>query len=393
MLTTIYPDPEGTPMTHQHFDYRREWSARKHAVLQHYLPAFCTALSRTSETIWYVDGFAGAGRYDDGATGSPLLAVEAIQGLPYDIRCLNVEKDPDCYAILERETTSYPRVTNIQGDFSQVIDQVLLTVQRCPAFFFLDPFGMRNLHMVQLIERIAMRRLPTDILLRYDTEGIRRVVGAYECTDDPRSVAHGQNLDQIFRGQVWRDIVATISRGPDRDDALLNHYLEQLVHIPSGRFRFAAAYPIRTIDERLKYHLVFATGDKLGFKIMSDVLLRAEASYRDDQETRRQQALAAQTAIQMGLFGDEKQEPDPEQLHQAHIAAVQASLHEVGQQKKRTWEFEELFYKLLRSHNWFARLSEKDYRAACKGLAASGSIERISDGRAWRKGTEFRIVG
>lgn len=385
-------------MSHDFFNQsRREWSVRKHAVLSEYLPAFCRALSRTTRqhyggTIWYVDGFAGAGRYDeDGALGSPLLALEAIKSLPYDIRCLNVEEDAACYNNLVQETAGNSRVVNLHGDFNAMIDEVLRTVQGCPALFFLDPFGMKDLPMVGQIEKIARRRLATDVLLRYDTIGISRVAGAAENTADPRSAAHSQSLDRVFRGHVWREIFTTSPNGRSRDDALLAHYLEQLKSIPNGRFHFAADYPIRSIEGRLKYYLVFATGDQLGIKIMSDVLRQAEASYCSDKAAHVQQQLAAMPVIQHELFTEEP-EDSADQQQQNHIAAVQATLHEVGQRKKREWEFDELFYELLLHWGWFARLSEKDYRSACKGLAASGEIERISEGRAWGRGTAFRIV-
>ena len=52
------------------------WSRWKHEILIKYLQAMA-AILRTWRVIYYVDGFAGAGRYiDDEAEGSPLLAAK-----------------------------------------------------------------------------------------------------------------------------------------------------------------------------------------------------------------------------------------------------------------------------------------------------------------------------
>ncbi|MEM8534011.1 MAG: three-Cys-motif partner protein TcmP, partial [Chloroflexota bacterium] len=94
-------------MSQSHFDQHiRDWSARKHAILEEYLPSFCKAVSRRrppfnfKRTIWYIDAYAGAGIYKDpsdaddlGSHGSPIRAAQITQQLPYDIRCLNVEEN------------------------------------------------------------------------------------------------------------------------------------------------------------------------------------------------------------------------------------------------------------------------------------------------------------
>jgi three-Cys-motif partner protein len=139
-----------------HFTQRRDWSARKHAILQAYLPTFCRAISGQTKgnAIWYVDGFAGAGIYRDpnnlaepSVEGSPVLAARITQSLSYEIQCLNVEEDADNFASLERETEIFQHVTNIHNDFNAVVDSILKTAANGPAFFFLDSFGTKSLPM------------------------------------------------------------------------------------------------------------------------------------------------------------------------------------------------------------------------------------------------------
>ena len=58
------------------FDNLREHSEVKHRILASFLTPWAAKLGSMvrgkSGVIWYVDGFAGAGRYGDGRDGSPL---------------------------------------------------------------------------------------------------------------------------------------------------------------------------------------------------------------------------------------------------------------------------------------------------------------------------------
>lgn len=382
-------------MSNSHFNQpKKDWSARKHAVLRDYLPTFCTALSRQG-TIWYVDGFAGAGSYSDPnnpnapiQAGSPVLAASIAGNLAYDVRCYNVEENQANYENLVEATKQFPHVTNIQGDFNDVVDQVLDTVKPHPAFFFLDPFGTKDLPMEGLIDRIAMRTKPTDILVRYATETVRRLAGAYE-KDLPRRDAHARNLDKWFRGNDWRQITDQFPAGKARDLELLRYYLRQLVTISGGRLRFAAAYPIRTIEGYVKYHLVFATGNRLGAKLMSDVLYKAESQYVEEQMTHERQKQDTLSGGQLSLF--EEESPSSTDLYDQQIRNIQNTILEVGRDAKDEWNFDDLRLELIINRNWFARMSEKEFRAAIKALHAQGKIERLSQGRAWNKDTNFRI--
>jgi three-Cys-motif partner protein len=385
-------------MAPSHFDKRvRDWSARKHDILKEYLPTFCRALSRRANgsTIWYIDGYAGAGIYKDpadlsdlGTPGSPVLAATETQKLAYDIRCLNVEEDKDNFESLQRETTSFQHVENIHADFNSVIGDVLKRVQNSPAFFFLDPFGTNDLPMQGLIDRIALRTKQTDILLRYATETVRRLAGSHE-KDMVRGSANAQNLDKWFRGDKWRSILQQHPAGSKRDEELLEYYQQQLVSISGGRLAFAKAYPIRALNGQVKYHLVFASGDRLGIKLMSDILYKAEAKYNADHEAYQQQIENPAGQLQFDLFNDQQADPSVQQIHR--IEAIKIDILRVGQTMKQDWEFYELLYELILNQNWFARFSEKEFRAACKALHTQARIKRLTSGGAWKQGTCFYI--
>ncbi len=375
-----------------HFKQLRDWSERKHAVLKEYLPAFCRALSKQAgaNSIWYVDGYAGTGVYRDPdnpdapeAAGSPVLAARITQELPYPIQCLNVEGDRENFESLQRETLCFTHVANIHADFNDVVNQVLTTVAGAPAFFFLDPFGTKDLPMEGLVDRIAIRTKPTDILLRYATDTVRRLTAAYE-KDFKRRDAHARNLDKWFRGQEWREIVEQ-HRGTSRDDALLHYYLQQILSISNGRLKIACSYPIRSTEGTTKYHLVFATGNRLGIKLMSDILFKADKQYEEDYTAHHKQKELEKRKGQMSML--DFLAPEPVDEEGERIFRLKLSILSQGNAK---YEFDDLRCMLIES-GWFAQFNEKDFRAACKELHAEGKITRISEGRAWSRDTEFII--
>ena len=69
-------------MQHEHFKELKDWSERKHDLIVSYLKGFVKILGGSGKGIvYYVDGFAGPGIYDDRAKGSPIRAAEYARTL------------------------------------------------------------------------------------------------------------------------------------------------------------------------------------------------------------------------------------------------------------------------------------------------------------------------
>lgn len=380
-----------------HFIQLRDWSERKHAILKEYLPAFCQALSKQTShgTIWYVDGYAGAGIYrdpnnpnDPGIPGSPVLAATTTQALPYPIKCLNVEGNKDNFESLQRETAQFAHVENMHADFNNVIGGVLAKVKDMPAFFFLDPFGTKSLPMEGVVAPIAMRQKPTDILLRYATDAVRRLVGTYK-GETKGSTANADNLDKWFRGSGWRKIIEQ-HHGSSCDEALIHYYMQQLNTISNGRIRIVCTYPIRSTQGVTKYHLIFATGNRLGMKLMSDILYKADSKYEADHAAYKEQKELDKRHGQLSLF-DQFEVENPDDTKEHKLERIKQSILEQAQKQKTRWLFDDLRCTLI-ENGWFAQLDEKEFRAACKSLYEDGYIKRISPKTAWERKTEFEII-
>src|SRR5215831_11307744 len=83
------------------FQHRREWSRWKHHLLRRYLGQFAGIVGSTHRQVYYVDGFAGEGRYKDPPEdGSPVIAAKLATDRSvvrsYAVHCINIE--PEHYA-------------------------------------------------------------------------------------------------------------------------------------------------------------------------------------------------------------------------------------------------------------------------------------------------------
>lgn len=362
------------------FQEQREWSSRKHGILARYLKPFCQALSGQAQqgAIYYIDCFAGAGAYklEDGSSvdGSPVLAAKIALSLPYTIKCLNVESDPQNFASLEENTRAYKGVViNFQGNIEQHLGAILQSIGNSPALFFLDPFGIKDIPITGLMDAIAQRRAITDALIRYDPTIVRRLCGR-ALQDPKRGPKDAANLTRIFAGDEWKKVASTASA---LDDQLLALYASKLLHLQGSRFKFVASYPLRTLEEKLKYYLLFATGNRLGVKMMSEILYAVEEEFLDKK--------AAQTTVhQLSLFG----EPSAEQLLALKIENITASIRQIGI-SQASWTYERLYYELILQQGWFGRISDKLFRQVCKKLAEEGMLSKGQG--AWGRDTLLLI--
>lgn len=62
------------------FENKKKWSEIKDDLLRHYLKPYMTKILSHGGPVRYVDCFAGAGEFEDGTKGSPLIALEEISG-------------------------------------------------------------------------------------------------------------------------------------------------------------------------------------------------------------------------------------------------------------------------------------------------------------------------
>jgi three-Cys-motif partner protein len=162
---------------------KRLWSEIKHGILKGYLPLFVNKLGRFQNHVYFIDGFAGPGKYDDGQKGSALISADIAlnpltKGSHDALRCINVEKNLAIFAKLEETTSEHVKrglVENIQGEFEKQLPSILKKIDRNTALFFIDPFGTGGATS-SILKQIAERKGITEVLVRFDDSRLKRLI-------------------------------------------------------------------------------------------------------------------------------------------------------------------------------------------------------------------------
>lgn len=291
-------------MASSFFKEVKAWSQIKHQILGNYLSLF---LGKTGirGRVFYVDAFAGCGRYEeDGSDGSPLIAARLALDPPAKSRarvlhCINVEKIPENFANLERWTEQFVKerlVTNLEGEFETHLDNILQTVKGETALFFLDPFGVDGVGLPTL-NRLFNRgnEVITEAFLRYDHNRIKRFIGWAANNIDSNNPTSRKIADTLgLKASQFTDdsaVSAVLANNPGRNESVLEGYLN-LVKERIG-VRFGLKYPIKNPETRaIRYYLVHFCNFEDGYIHMANFMAKADRSV---------QRLASK-AVQPGLF-------------------------------------------------------------------------------------------
>ncbi|WP_461124955.1 three-Cys-motif partner protein TcmP [Saccharothrix stipae] len=162
------------------FDARRAPAVVKHGLLRRYCQPFAyKAGSRTGGRVTFLDGYAGAGCYEDDTPGSPLVLLEAAKRVSpsRDVEAVFIEEDPATFSRLQEVLDTRCRGQKylpLAGDVDEHLDFVLRMCHDRALFAFLDPFGPAlSRHRLQdLLRRRAHENLPTDVLLHVSVRSV-----------------------------------------------------------------------------------------------------------------------------------------------------------------------------------------------------------------------------
>lgn len=266
---------------------RLPWSRWKHEILEKYLKAVAAVL-RSWGVIYFVDGFAGPGRYiADGSDGSPLVAARHAETLSssaagYELKCINVEADPDVFENLQSSTSDFIAHTqNFNGEFGQFVPKILRIIGNKPALLFLDPIGVKGLEWNKLLP-VFKRESTTELLIRFDAQTATRLTGSDERLHETFNAVLGED-----NSRYWQRYIQDGSLNPNEKKSRLTQAYEDKLR---SHFGFVARMPIQSSDNQLKYYLLFATRNAKGMQVMNDVCFKIQ-NLRDrtlDEERRAQ---------------------------------------------------------------------------------------------------------
>jgi len=314
--------PESAERTQAFFQQRQAAAVLKHAILKRYLPPFAAKTGSTSidNRVAIVDGYAGAGRYDDGAPGSPAIIADLSHAPALRSKTIEayfVESHRPTYArLMQNLQNDAPDLhwTAWQGELENHLPELIKLTQNVPLFLFLDPFG-HGLAFDTIQDLFLERPTPnpyapaTEALIRIDASAIWRTRGvARRPTGYYGREATLHRMDQTAGGTWWRDD----DPGTPTAD-YLEWFASELLHHTCQEYRcWGWSVDVRQRPDRLPvYYLLFLTRHRDGMDTFGEVLSKSMEEWRrsvleieyqeslladdiNDEYARREEMLAAE---------------------------------------------------------------------------------------------------
>ena len=371
-------------------DPQQAWSERKAQILTAYVERFCASLS-LSTPVALVDGDAGPASYGAGrwqVPGAPIVAAEHVAALAgrsgRPMRCLSVAAPDDAATLGAALAALGERARVWPGAWGERGAELIRDLGASAAFVLLDTPALTPI--AGGLEHLARRLPKTEVLVRYSRAAVAALLEAL--ADEEQARPAEQQLSRLFGTRTWRGVADGASGQDERDRQLRDLYAQQLTELGGGRFKWAAAYPVRTSWGAAEYDLVFATPDRAAGAAMSAVLYAVEGG-RDEQPATALLARSAGRPQQASLF--EAAPPSARELREHKVAAVAADLRVIADTQPRLWSYADLFDQILRG-GWFGQITAEHMVAACALLQREGRLQRVSQGKQWAEKTLLRLV-
>jgi three-Cys-motif partner protein len=231
--------------------------------------------------LWYIDGFAGPGEYQNHPVGSPLAALQAAadaidksggRWCAGGVRCFFVEETKSIYDHLVGKLAQHPIHQRVQyfthhGSFVDGMAHLRKQVPNpflanSPVFAFIDPFGPTDVPFIEV--RDLLSRPSCEVLVNLDSDGAGRIHRA------GANAAYRKHLDALFGDSSWEKELASSRNHAEGARRVLLLYKQKLRSLPNVRFAFS--FEMRKRTDALDYHLVFASGHPLGLQKMKEVM-------------------------------------------------------------------------------------------------------------------------
>lgn len=289
--------------TEDFFKKKKEWSKIKDDILACYLKPYFTKIRSTKKPIVYIDGFAGAGKFEDGTLGSPLIVYNLVNDMefPLDIRYYFIEKK--YYEELSENTAQIKNCKVIGDTYEKNIVGLISSNCDKNVFVYIDPFGIKNINFSYL-QKLNMSSLNSaEFLMNLNSFGFIREgcrLMKTELTgvefDEFDSVMDESNefkagnsvghMNEIAGGDYWQDIIRKHKNreisGYEAEKMFVDGYCNALEK--TGKFKYVISIPIRMkAGIPPKYRMVFATNHLHGVLLMNDNMCNRFEEMKDIQ--------------------------------------------------------------------------------------------------------------
>jgi three-Cys-motif partner protein len=274
------------------FDSLEPPAVLKHGILRRYPDVFSSAAGGVTGRVVLLDGYAGRGRYNDGAPGSPILLLDtaARLGSFRRVECVFVELQPENYEVLKQAVEEHggeTRRVSLLGDLSDHLPEIMRSANEAALFAFLDPFGTA-LDYDELVSVFFGRaKYPaTEVLLHFSVGAIRRTAGLLRARASELNEADRKTIaraDRFLGGDWWHEVALQMTDQPK----VATRVAEKVAADYCGRICaatgcLAMSYPVRSQpDHEPAYYLTLFTRHTYGLWRFNDSLSKAHVEWQE----------------------------------------------------------------------------------------------------------------
>jgi three-Cys-motif partner protein len=311
----------------RHFEQFEPHTRLKHLIFDRYIPAWGMKIlrwGRAGRRLAIVDAFAGRGRDDAGNDGSPVIAARRALDIVVGMKAAQepVDADVRVYAIESRKShfevllesikpwnsRSAGLVKPLFGGLPDHIASICAEVGSAPAFFFLDPYGVKGLdastypkalagrhnEMFVLCSKLGAVRLHgvlnaeyrdpeaaktarlmnPSLFPEYDTEDADEAAAAATAANNALDTTVPAAREHLLRALGSEDRLDELStvRQAARADTFVRLLCTALIEAGA---RFVVTIPIRDEKGKRVYSLVHASKSAVAFTTMKEAVSTA----------------------------------------------------------------------------------------------------------------------
>lgn len=288
------------------FKSKNRWSEIKDDLLGCYLRPYFQKVLMTGKPIFYVDCFAGKGKFDDGKPGSPVIALESRdycltqttlknKSAKIDACFIDLHHTEELNQNIAHFNNSHGSPTVISGKYEETIETLLSCKRGNNVFLYIDPYGIRALdsalfdkfnsygfHSLEMLInfnsfgffRDACRMMKVDYRNDEALKDLDDLV-EYEPTEITASPQSEDLLTRIAGGDYWKAIVNDYKQGNingyQAEKRLSNEYKHRL----KQKYNYVLDMPIRLKPkQRPKYRMIHICNHEDGCFLMAQNMQR-----------------------------------------------------------------------------------------------------------------------
>ena len=270
---------------------KNKWSEVEDELLGCYLKPYIQKILATRRPVFYIDCFAGKGRFDDGTDGSPLIALSIIEECLKStfIKKAQIEScfiDLNYTDDLRRNLTGYNNISILAGKYEDNIERLLQGKRGQNVFLYIDPYGIKALDC-GLFDKFSKYGFNSiEILINMNSFGFMREacramkvaycdvedfddIVEYEPTKMDASARSIQALTDIAGGDYWQSIIDDYKA--HRIDGYMaeKEFSQQYCLRLRQNYNYVLNMPIRLKKgQQPKYRMIHATNHEGGCVLM-----------------------------------------------------------------------------------------------------------------------------